>query len=87
MDANEVLAGLEIAHKIMECRETAKDILQADYDKRIKPFKAAITGYSHHSDITLSDAALLIAKELGKTGHATLLVFSALADVMDEAGQ
>jgi hypothetical protein len=83
MDANPELLSLDIAIKVNDCRETAKNVLLGNYEKSIKPYRHAIKSFSEKDHCSVMDATLQIATQLNKTGHTTLLVFAALADVVD----
>lgn len=83
----DAMTQLFVSHEISElctkARETSKQILLAAYPVRVKPFVLAIEMVQSSRHCSLADAALIVGNELRKTGHTTLLVFAALADLMD----
>ena len=83
MDANQELLSLDISIKINDCRETAKAVLMGNYEQSVKPYRHAIKSFSQMGNCSVMDATLQIATQLNRTGHTTLLVFAALADVVD----
>lgn len=83
MDANQELQALDSSIKIQECRDTAKNILLGNYEPSVKPYRHAIKAFSENDECSVADATLKIARQLNKTGHTTLLVFAALADLVD----
>lgn len=64
-------------------RDLAKRILANQYEKVVYPFKQAILAFQQTRHCSIEKAAELIAAHTEKTGHGAMLVFSALADLLD----
>jgi hypothetical protein len=79
----QLFVSAEIADICTKARETAKEILLDSYSVRVAPFVAAIKLVQVRRHCSLADAALIVGCELNKTGHTTLLVFAAFADLCD----
>lgn len=67
----------------VKARESAKQILLANYAASVAPFIGAIQTVQSRRHCSVADAALVVSNELRKTGHSTLLVFAAVADLLE----
>jgi len=74
---------VDIAHRLYQCRKTAKNLLGDQYTERIAEYQAVIRNWMPHHDNDVLKATLFLAEKITDHVYGTIFLMAAAVEMLE----